>query len=140
MMSYKTLNVYEMQELQGVNWLFGNYERLAPFITAECRMSCLHDCSCAAAMVGSSGCWKKRLPLGDGRVENGHTKALIKARKVVPSPNCRSISTRKNDQGRKILLESLSISLAISLFFGNFCLIIFLKHNKGKKEASRVQF
>ncbi|KAJ4712678.1 Receptor-like protein kinase [Melia azedarach] len=75
--------LYEIREFNSVNWPLGDYERLAPYSRTQCEKSCLHDCSCAVAVYdGTSTCWKKKLPLSNGRTEDiGYTKVLFKLRK-----------------------------------------------------------
>ncbi|KAJ4712677.1 G-type lectin S-receptor-like serine/threonine-protein kinase [Melia azedarach] len=73
---------YEIREFDNVNWPLGDYERLAPYNRTQWEKSCLHDCSCAVAIYDGTRCWKKKLPLSNGRTENiGYTKVLLKVRK-----------------------------------------------------------
>ncbi|KAJ8754355.1 hypothetical protein K2173_002806 [Erythroxylum novogranatense] len=79
--------VYEFSELNNVNWPLNDYERLEPYNQSQCQDSCLHDCSCAVAVFGGSICWKKRLPLSNGRTGDiGISTVLFKVRKEAP-PN-----------------------------------------------------
>ncbi|KAF8412448.1 hypothetical protein HHK36_000412 [Tetracentron sinense] len=76
--------IFEFRELRGTNWPTGDYERLAPYNEDQCRKSCLYDCNCAVAVIAivNGRCWKKKLPLSNGRAglkEIG--KALIKLNK-----------------------------------------------------------
>ncbi|XP_037494145.1 G-type lectin S-receptor-like serine/threonine-protein kinase LECRK3 isoform X2 [Jatropha curcas] len=95
--SEKMEELYEIKELPNVNWPLGDYERLEPYSEAECRTSCLQDCSCAVAIYGTL-CWKKRLPLGNGRVEMGASKALVKIRKGAPLDYPGPICTNKKQE------------------------------------------
>ncbi|KAL3751072.1 hypothetical protein ACJRO7_011962 [Eucalyptus globulus] len=76
-------DIYAFVELKNTAFPPAGYEMLAPFSEDECRNSCLHDCMCAAAVYRDGvNCWKKRLPLSNGRVDpqfNG--KAMIKVPK-----------------------------------------------------------
>ncbi|XP_039163042.1 G-type lectin S-receptor-like serine/threonine-protein kinase LECRK1 [Eucalyptus grandis] len=76
-------DIYAFVELKNTAFPPAGYEMLAPFSEDECRNSCLHDCMCAAAVYRDGvNCWKKRLPLSNGRVNpqfNG--KAMIKVPK-----------------------------------------------------------
>ncbi|XP_054813396.1 G-type lectin S-receptor-like serine/threonine-protein kinase LECRK2 [Prosopis cineraria] len=77
-------DVYDMKPLQSVNWPLGDYERLINYSEDECRESCLHDCNCAVVIYNTArDCWKKRLPLSNGRLsatDEGGTTALLKVR------------------------------------------------------------
>ncbi|KAK1267325.1 G-type lectin S-receptor-like serine/threonine-protein kinase RLK1 [Acorus gramineus] len=70
--------MYQLEEMLDVNWPNGDYEHYNPISEDQCRSLCLEDCFCAVAIFGQSGCWKKKLPLSNGRVLIGQGKALIK--------------------------------------------------------------
>ncbi|KAK2650310.1 hypothetical protein Ddye_017799 [Dipteronia dyeriana] len=75
--------LYEIREFNNVNWPLGDYESLAPYSQKDCELSCIYDCSCAVAIYdGVTRCWKKKLPLSNGRNERtGFSKVLFKVRK-----------------------------------------------------------
>uniref|UniRef100_A0A5B7ABP7 Receptor-like serine/threonine-protein kinase n=1 Tax=Davidia involucrata TaxID=16924 RepID=A0A5B7ABP7_DAVIN len=73
---------YDLANISGLNWPYGNYEVLAPYNLTQCEQSCLHDCLCDVAIFNGTSCWKKKLPLANGRLQAG--VALIKIRKSVP--------------------------------------------------------
>ncbi|KAK4842812.1 hypothetical protein QYF36_000428 [Acer negundo] len=75
--------LYEIREVDNVNWPLGDYERLEPYSQKECEQSCIYDCSCAVAIYdGGTRCWKKKLPLSNGREgEIAFSKVLFKVRK-----------------------------------------------------------
>ncbi|XP_028762724.1 G-type lectin S-receptor-like serine/threonine-protein kinase LECRK3 [Neltuma alba] len=84
--------VYEMKTLQNVDWPLGDYERLYNYTQDECQTSCWYDCNCAVAIFDNNAtCWKKRLPLSNGRgnVDRGQT-ALIKTR-ILPRSNLHQV-------------------------------------------------
>ena len=73
-----TEDQYDFTELINVDWPTSDYERYNPYTEEECRKSCLNDCLCSVAIF-RDGCWKKKLPLSNGRVNidvNG--KAFLK--------------------------------------------------------------
>ncbi|KDP39922.1 hypothetical protein JCGZ_03453 [Jatropha curcas] len=111
--SEKMEELYEIKELPNVNWPLGDYERLEPYSEAECRTSCLQDCSCAVAIYGKR-CWKKRLPLANGKVEMGDTKALVKIRKGAPLDYPGPICTNKKQDKYSILTGSLASSVVFN--------------------------
>ncbi|KAK1565093.1 hypothetical protein Q3G72_018605 [Acer saccharum] len=65
------------------DWPLGDYEGLEPYSQKDCERSCIYDCSCAVAIYdGGTRCWKKKLPLFNGRYrETGFSKVLFKVRK-----------------------------------------------------------
>ncbi|XP_039163043.1 G-type lectin S-receptor-like serine/threonine-protein kinase LECRK2 [Eucalyptus grandis] len=63
-------DLYTFVELEHMGWLMSDYALLKPFSEDECRNSCLHDCMRAAAgFRDGNSCWKKKLPLSNGRVD-----------------------------------------------------------------------
>ena len=104
------------------------YELLQPTTEFECKKSCLHDCYCAVAIFqdpkynnGTGRCWKKRLPLSNGRY-NRHAvdrKALFKILKLNSSsqnPTNPDPGQGKQDQAISIL----AVLLGTSIFFNFF--------------------
>ncbi|KAJ8747710.1 hypothetical protein K2173_014389 [Erythroxylum novogranatense] len=83
-------NLYDFEELTNIDWPEADYALLQPFNEEQCRQSCLHDCLCAVAIFRSGDmCWKKKLPLSNGRVDtNNNGKALIKVRIGNVNPRC----------------------------------------------------
>ncbi|CAK7328190.1 unnamed protein product [Dovyalis caffra] len=61
---------YDFQELINVDWPTSDYERFKPSDEDTCRKSCLNDCLFVVATF-RDGCWKKKLPLSNGRVDSG---------------------------------------------------------------------
>ncbi|KAG5250060.1 G-type lectin S-receptor serine/threonine-protein kinase [Salix suchowensis] len=76
-----TEDQYDFTELINVDWPTSDYERYKPYTEEECRKSCLNDCLCSVAIF-RDGCWKKKLPLSNGRLNAGmNGKAFLKFRK-----------------------------------------------------------
>jgi len=63
-------DLYDFEELTNTDWPTSDYALLQPFTEEKCRQSCLNDCMCAVAIFRSGDmCWKKKLPLSNGRVD-----------------------------------------------------------------------
>jgi len=80
----KRKDVYEFEVLIDTDWPQSDYELQRPFTEDQCKQSCMEDCMCFVAIfrLGDS-CWKKKLPLSNGRVDptlNGG-KTFMKVRK-----------------------------------------------------------
>ncbi|KAL8545055.1 hypothetical protein ACS0TY_005309 [Phlomoides rotata] len=125
---------YDVLEILDTDWPLNDYEQISPSSEQVCRSECLNDCLCAVAIYRSESCWKKKLPLSNGRVDTSlNAKAFLKFRKVdIPyvTPN---VPTPSNPQ--KTLVLVLSVLLGSSAFV-NFLLIsaallvVFLVYNK----------
>ncbi|KAL5567260.1 hypothetical protein UlMin_030424 [Ulmus minor] len=74
-----TKDGYDVVELTNTVWPTSDYVKLAPFTADMCKESCLLDCLCAVAILRDGDCWKKKLPLSNGRVDpKRNTIAFIK--------------------------------------------------------------
>ncbi|KAL3647628.1 hypothetical protein CASFOL_008596 [Castilleja foliolosa] len=60
---------YGLVEVKDVDWPFNDYEQRNKSSLDECRKACYEDNFCGAAIFRSDSCWKKRLPLSNGRVD-----------------------------------------------------------------------
>ncbi|MCI35322.1 G-type lectin S-receptor-like serine/threonine protein kinase RLK1-like, partial [Trifolium medium] len=88
-----------------------------PFTEEECKKSCMEDCFCSVAIfrLGDS-CWKKKLPLSNGKVDktlNG-AKAFLKVRKdnisLVGVPQNPTNVTKNNNRETLVLVLSVLFS------------------------------
>ncbi|KAK1313826.1 G-type lectin S-receptor-like serine/threonine-protein kinase RLK1 [Acorus calamus] len=70
--------MYQLEEMPDTDWPTSDYEQYNPIDEDQCRSLCLKDCFCAVAIFRKSSCWKKKLPLSNGRLQIGMGKALIK--------------------------------------------------------------
>ncbi|KAF4374906.1 hypothetical protein G4B88_004657 [Cannabis sativa] len=116
-------SVYTFQEIKDIDWPTGDYEVLQPYDTEKCKETCLNDCMCAVAIFRNNTCWKKKLPLTNGRVDdNIEARAFIKVRKSdfpLENPSSSSSSMTRN---RNVLIIVGSVLLGTSLFV-NFLLV-----------------
>ncbi|XP_031388290.1 G-type lectin S-receptor-like serine/threonine-protein kinase LECRK2 [Punica granatum] len=113
---------FVLDEVVNINWPTSDYERLQPFGEDDCKDSCLRDCMCAVAIFGGDTCWKKKLPLSNGRYEiNPNSKAFVKMRKYgseTQSPGSPSSGSNKDNA----LIIAGSVLLGSSVFL-NFMLM-----------------
>ncbi|XVE78823.1 hypothetical protein DITRI_Ditri14bG0008900 [Diplodiscus trichospermus] len=128
-------DLYEMKELINTNWPTSDYDLLRPFSEQDCKTSCLNDCMCGAVIFGRDMCWKKKLPLSNGKEENG-TKAFIKVRKGDRTPSFPHLPKPDGQKKQGTLIITGSILLGTSAFvnmafIGAFCLgFSFVYHKK----------
>ncbi|KAB2620265.1 G-type lectin S-receptor-like serine/threonine-protein kinase RLK1 [Pyrus ussuriensis x Pyrus communis] len=75
-------DLYDVEVLINTDWPTSDYVQLKPFTAAKCNESCFHDCLCAVAVFRSETCWKKKIPLSNGRVDvTLNSQTFIKVRK-----------------------------------------------------------
>jgi hypothetical protein len=123
---------FELIEMEFVDWPLTAYERLQPTTEHECRQSCLRDCYCAVAIFqdpkytnGTGKCWKKRLPLSNGRFNRSTVdrKALFKILKLKPKSSSQN-PMNPNPGGRQQnqVIVILAVLLGTSVLFIFFSL------------------
>ncbi|KAH7859623.1 hypothetical protein Vadar_003397 [Vaccinium darrowii] len=131
-------DLYDLSVLIDTDWPMSDYEQLEHMSEERCRNSCLQDCFCAVAILRNYTCWKKKLPLSNGRNDSAvNGKAFMKFRKSNPPPQptdpCFSPPDIKKNDRTLILVGSvlLSISLFVNVVLtGAFCLVFFLIYQK----------
>ncbi|KAM5582511.1 G-type lectin S-receptor-like serine/threonine-protein kinase LECRK3 [Rosa sericea] len=77
-------DLFELQELQHTDWPGGDYEHFQEVNKEQCKQICLADCFCALAYFNevNRACWKKGIPLLNGRINEGVKGfVLLKIRK-----------------------------------------------------------
>ncbi|KAI3847933.1 hypothetical protein MKW92_002137 [Papaver armeniacum] len=105
--------LFELKTLENVEWPLSDYDQLQSYNETECRSSCMNDCNCAVSVLLQGTCWKKKLPLPNGRLDTTVKRiTLIKIRKN---------GTTKEDprpaKDRSTLVRVVSILLGSSVFF-----------------------
>ncbi|KAA8526029.1 hypothetical protein F0562_007871 [Nyssa sinensis] len=91
--------LYKMERIPSLDWKNGDYASLGPYNQTQCEESCLHDCLCDVAIFHYTTCWKKKLPLSNGRLQNGNgALAFIKISKSVPPPRKPGSNTKRQKQ------------------------------------------
>ncbi|KAF3432063.1 hypothetical protein FNV43_RR26802 [Rhamnella rubrinervis] len=93
----------------------------SPSNIESCKSSCLNDCLCAAAIFAKNTCWKKKLPLSNGRAKQFSTTSLLKLRNdsSPQSPH----NPPNNDKELNKLIIVMSAFLGSSVFV-NFIFVV----------------
>nr|DAD29983.1 TPA_asm: hypothetical protein HUJ06_031451 [Nelumbo nucifera] len=140
---------FRFEVMSFVNWPLGDYERLDPFTQEECEESCLHDCHCAVAIFDYQSCWKKKLPLSNGRFDSNEIgKALIKVRVGDPplpqGPSLPAPEAKKKDVNKTLILVGsllLGGSVFVNFLFmgaGIILAVLYTNRNKQRKVPSET--
>ncbi|KAK3042290.1 hypothetical protein RJ639_001885 [Escallonia herrerae] len=141
-------SLYDFYAVTNIDWPTSDYELLQPYDDDKCKASCLHDCMCAVAISGGNRCWKKKLPLSNGRVDNTlNKKAFIKTKKSnSPSQNPGSSSPSRKNQDTVILLVSVFLGssafinfVLLGVIFLGFVLIYNNKLTRNRKGESGLE-
>ncbi|PVH32493.1 hypothetical protein PAHAL_9G411700 [Panicum hallii] len=112
------MNEFDLISTDYADWPLADYEQYSPISESECRRLCLIDCFCAITVFhqNSSTCWKKKLPLSNGKMNNDvQRNLLLKVPKNTSSskPSVTASSKWKNDKRSWILGSSLFLGISI---------------------------
>ncbi|XP_059278467.1 G-type lectin S-receptor-like serine/threonine-protein kinase RLK1 [Lycium ferocissimum] len=138
---------YSFITIRDTDWPKSDFQQINPSTEQECQSACLNDCFCAVAIYRSNSCWKKKLPLSNGRIDtNLNSTAFIKKRKngVPPLspglPNNPASRQSKNWRNWAVVLSALlgSSVLVNFLFVGVFCWGFFHIYKMKAKTSSSM--
>ncbi|PNY02995.1 G-type lectin S-receptor-like serine/threonine-protein kinase, partial [Trifolium pratense] len=110
-------DLYDFKILIDTDWPMADSVLQRPFTEEACKKSCMEDCFCSVAIfrLGDS-CWKKKLPLSNGKVDktlNG-AKAFLKVRKdnisLAGVPQNPTNVTKNNNRETLVLVLSVLFS------------------------------
>ncbi|XP_062171870.1 G-type lectin S-receptor-like serine/threonine-protein kinase LECRK3 isoform X2 [Alnus glutinosa] len=121
---------FDFHRMPNTDWPWHDYEHFQGQTEVWCKKACLVDCFCAAAIYRNGECWKKKIPLSNGRMDlSVRGSALIKFRKDNSTLN-------PSSAGRSTLLLSSSVFLNLLLLLAAFLVIFRL--NYWKQEVLQV--
>ncbi|GMH18344.1 hypothetical protein Nepgr_020185 [Nepenthes gracilis] len=129
---------FDLIQVVNLNWPNSDYEHYSEVPEDWCREDCLSDCFCAVAIFNSGDCWKKKIPLTNGRFDSSvGGKALIKVRTNNSTLQQLNGEVKKRDQTTLILIESVSLgSLVLFNILLLVAFIIVFRQNKRKNRAT----
>ena len=128
---------FYFQEMPNTDWPLSDYGYFQPVSEDWCREACLTDCFCAVAIFRDGNCWKKKIPLSNGRIDPGvGGKALIKLRQGNSTTKPGDGDSNKKHQSTLILTGSVLLGSSVFLnflFFLATVLFIFRFNNRKTK-------
>ncbi|GFZ18212.1 receptor-like protein kinase 1 [Actinidia rufa] len=134
-------DLYDIIELPNADWPLSDYQLLSPYDEDRCRNSCLQDCMCTVAIFRGDSCWKKKLPLANGRTDiNDGTKAFIKIVKnnsllqngYIPIPE-----PKKKNHDTFVIVGSALLGTSVLVFV--LCFGFFFIYNKKYARLPRTE-
>ncbi|KAL9995715.1 putative protein kinase RLK-Pelle-SD-2b family [Helianthus debilis subsp. tardiflorus] len=106
-------------ELTNIDWPESDYVRVQPTTEENCKTFCLQDCFCAVAIYRDKQCWKKKLPLSNGKKDPSLVvKAFLKSRKGDFYQQPPSVFSPKHKSQRSLIAVILSTCVFV-LFLSN---------------------
>ncbi|XP_027167166.1 G-type lectin S-receptor-like serine/threonine-protein kinase LECRK3 [Coffea eugenioides] len=119
-------DLYDTWVASDLYWPKSDYEEISPSTETGCRKACLEDCLCAVAISRNNSCWKKKLPLSNGRIAtNLSSKVFLKYSKIDVAPQNPCLGGPKSkDRETLVLVESVFLGSSLFLnilFIGAAC-------------------
>ncbi|XP_068311577.1 G-type lectin S-receptor-like serine/threonine-protein kinase RLK1 [Pyrus communis] len=130
-------DLYDIELQTNTDWPTSDYVRLKPFTVEKCKESCFQDCLCAVAVFRNESCWKKKLPLSNGRVQlDLNSQTFIKVRKApVPIPPPTPIPDDKEKSKTTVIGVLLGTSIFVNV--AALCLgFFFIFRNKPVRSST----
>ncbi|GAB4835160.1 hypothetical protein Ancab_000068 [Ancistrocladus abbreviatus] len=119
---------YRIQEMPNTDWPNSDYDKLDNFSPEDCKNSCMNDCFCDLAILRDGTCWKKKLPLANGRMDVSVTsRAFIKVKDSVdgaPTPTDPLAPNPDPGNNRNKLNIVVSVLLGGSVFVNIILIVI----------------
>ncbi|POO01294.1 S-receptor-like serine/threonine-protein kinase [Trema orientale] len=114
----RTRIAIEVAELPQTDWPESDYEYIEACDVDECKKKCLLDCHCAGAIYSykDGNCWKKRLPLSNGRESKqlNHLMAFVKFRNLTVSESRLILSRAQQNYLLLVVLMLLGASIFVN--------------------------
>ncbi|XP_071690311.1 G-type lectin S-receptor-like serine/threonine-protein kinase LECRK3 isoform X2 [Rutidosis leptorrhynchoides] len=121
---------FDFIELNNIDWPQHDYVHMDPSNEESCKTSCLKDCFCAVAIYRDSQCWRKQIPLSNGRKDSSViVKAFLKFSNGNHSLQRPEFSREDKNRRSLILLGSalLSTSVFVIIFLTSVICIGFFR-------------
>ncbi|KAM6578975.1 hypothetical protein CsatB_030812 [Cannabis sativa] len=139
-------DLYDVEELRNVDWPLSDYVALKPFNGDDCRDSCLKDCLCAVAISRDGSCWKKKLPLSNGKVDESlNSRVFIKVRKdnisiTVPRiPYVKQEKRKNQDSSIRVGAALLGTSAFVNILLtATICAGVFFIRKKKSLRSKKI--
>ncbi|CAI9260187.1 unnamed protein product [Lactuca saligna] len=127
--------MFDFIELQNIDWPFSDYVHMNPSNENTCKSSCLEDCFCAVAIYRDTQCWKKKLPLSNGRkVDSANVRAFVKYQiGDHPLQNPLGLPGKNKDRRSLIVVGSVLLGTSVFIIFvltGVICVGFFVIYKK----------
>ncbi|XP_059597508.1 G-type lectin S-receptor-like serine/threonine-protein kinase LECRK3 [Vitis vinifera] len=138
-------DLYQKREVSNLFWPYSaNFEKKDSLNEDVCWKSCLYDCNCVVAVHNEGTCWKKKMPLSNGRANwSIHGKTMIKVPKYDASsgmpPLQDPIRGKKKDQGTLILVGSILLGSSVFLNFLLAALISLVRSSSSQKRHKLIR-
>ncbi|KAM1855402.1 hypothetical protein ACFX14_005755 [Malus domestica] len=67
--AFPETHLFDFQEIENRDWPLSDYQHFQPVSEDWCKQSCQSDCFCSIVIFNNDECWKKGIPLINGRID-----------------------------------------------------------------------
>ncbi|KAJ4850962.1 hypothetical protein Tsubulata_002493 [Turnera subulata] len=127
---------FSFVDMPNTDWPLSDYEYFGSSSEDWCRQACLGDCYCDVAIFRDGNCWKKKMPLSNGRMDpSTGGKALIKVRTDNSTLPAATSGPKRKDRSTLILTGSVLLGFSIVLNVLSMAVAsVFFSRSKKEKE------
>ncbi|BAS89678.1 G-type lectin S-receptor-like serine/threonine-protein kinase LECRK1 [Oryza sativa Japonica Group] len=115
------IDEFDLIPMKGIDWPSADYESFTSVGMDDCQKLCLTDCFCAVTVFNEGNCWKKKLPMSNGRMDSSVDRTLYL--KVPKNNNSLSIINTGSIKWKK---DKKYWILGSCLLLGSFLLVLIL--------------
>ncbi|KVI00264.1 Bulb-type lectin domain-containing protein [Cynara cardunculus var. scolymus] len=113
-------DLFDFIELNNTNWPGTDYAHIIPTNEQSCKNSCTEDCFCAVAVFANDQCWKKALPLTNGKkTSSENVKTFLKYQKDERPLQRPPPFLKEKDQRSLVLVGSVLLGYVAPEWFRN---------------------
>ncbi|KAI3461067.1 hypothetical protein Pfo_017730 [Paulownia fortunei] len=130
-------DLFSLGDMSNTDWPNSDYAHFQSVTEDWCRQVCLADCFCAVAIYRDGNCWKKKIPLSNGRIDPSvGGKALVKIRKNNTTGNPSGCNPSKSNRSTLIITGSALLGSSVFLnllLFASVLLFVFRFNGRKSK-------
>ncbi|GLT59542.1 hypothetical protein SLA2020_323550 [Shorea laevis] len=121
-------DLFDLRDLMNADWVGSEADYYFQVTEDWCRQACLSDCFCPLAVFRPSdgGCWKKKFPLSNGRIDTHFLgRSFVKIRKDYSTPTSSDGGPGKGSKKKNKSTFNLILTMLLSCSaFLNLSLLI----------------
>ncbi|KAJ4753400.1 Serine/threonine-protein kinase [Rhynchospora pubera] len=131
---------FEFLSISNLDWRLADYEWYYSVDEDTCRQQCLNDCFCSVVVFSQGNCWKKKIPLSNGRMGDFVDRTLLLK---VPKNNSTQIQVHEENGWKKdkrvwILAGSLLLGSSVFVNVLLILVVVLVTHYYQKKNMKGI--
>lgn len=134
-------SLYGFTDMPNTDWPLSDYDHFQQVNEDWCRQACLNDCFCAVAIFRNGDCWKKKIPLSNGKNDPSVGGiALVKIRKDNSTLTSPDLGLKEEKNSTLIIVGTvlLSSSAFLNILLLLAACLFFLRFSRKKTRMSQA--